>query len=232
MFYTGSAPSGNWTLAEDDRDPWSDYGCRARPPDVTVCADPRRLGEQYVYLLGIYLGDGTISRAPRNVWRLRVFQDAKYPAILDEIAGSIESMTGRPPGRIHREGFFGLYSNWKHWTCVLPQHGNGKKHLRQIVLLDWQQQLLERHPGAILRGLIHSDGCRVMNRVCRPTLGGIKAYAYPRYHFTNASADIREIFMIACRIAGVDCRPNNARNLSVARRASVALLDSFIGPKS
>ena len=213
------------------RDPWSDYECRAMPPDVIACADPRELGERYVYLLGIYLGDGTIAAAPRNVWRLRVFQDQKYPQILEEIAGAIRAMTERPPGRIGKEGCVELYSNWKHWTCVMPQHGAGHKHLREIVLKDWQMQLMERYPRSMLRGLIHSDGCRVTNRVHRPTLAGRRTYAYPRYHFSNVSADIRAIFAVACGMAGVECRPNNATNLSVARRASVALLDSFIGPK-
>lgn len=54
----------------------------------------------------------------------------------------------------------------------------------------------------------------------------------PRYHFCNASEDIRAIFGRACDVLGVEWRQNNARNLSVAKRASVAILDEFIGPKS
>lgn len=59
----------------------------------------------------------------------------------------------------------------------------------------------------------------------------LKRYSYPRYFFTNHSADIRELFQWACGLIGVESRPNNAWNISVAKRQSVAILDSFIGPK-
>lgn len=77
------------------------------------------------------------------------------------------------------------------------------------------------------RGLIHSDGTRVLNRAV-----GSKYPPYPRYHFCNASADIRAIFGRACDALGIEWRQNNARNLSVAKRASVTMLDEFVGPKS
>lgn len=109
----------------------------------------------------------------------------------------------------------------------VPQHGPGPKHLRKIELSEWQQKLVDVDPRPLLRGLIHSDGCRVLNRAV-----GTKYPPYPRYHFCNASEDIRAIFGRACDALGVEWRPNNARNLSVARRASVAILDEFIGPKS
>ncbi len=38
--------------------------CRALPPDPIACVDDRGLGPAYVYLLGLYLGDGVISRIP------------------------------------------------------------------------------------------------------------------------------------------------------------------------
>lgn len=213
-------------------DPWADVECRAVPADVIACANPQDLGSAYVYLLGLYLGDGCVSRAPRNVWRLRIFQDERYPGILNTAASAIQALTGRAPGRIHQQGCFEIYSNWKHWTCLLPQHGAGKKHNRKIALRDWQQQLVEAHPRAFLRGLIHSDGCRVVNRVRRPTLHGLKEYEYTRYFFTNASPDIRAMFADACALIGVDCRRTTERNLSVARLDSVRNLDEFIGPKA
>lgn len=39
---------------------------------------------------------------------------------------------------------------------------------------------------------------------------------YPRYHFYNASADIRRIFGEACDALGIEWRHNNARSISVA----------------
>jgi hypothetical protein len=75
--------------------------------------------------------------------------------------------------------------------------------------------------------LIHSDGCRFLNRV---TAGG-RIYAYPRYNFTNASGDIRALFTDTCDLLGIEWRRMNARNISIARRASVSRLDGFVGPK-
>lgn len=215
----------------DSHDPWADFECRARPPDVTACADPRELDERYVYLLGIYLGDGTLSLARRDVWRLRVFQDKRYAAIVAEIERAIESIVGRPAGRVAKEGCVEIYTNWKHWLCLFPQHGPRHKHERPITLATWQRQLVDRFPRAMLRGLIHSDGCRVINRVRRPTHAGTKTYEYPRYFFSNVSADIREIFALTCARLGVRCGPANPRNLTVARSRDVAFLDTFIGPK-
>ena len=215
-----------------ERDPWSGYECRARPPDVIQCFDPTTLGERYVYLLGIYLGDGTISAMPKGVMRLRIFQDARYPRIVDEIANAIEAITSRRAGLIDRSTWFEIYSDWKHWACAIPQHGAGLKHRRSIVLADWQEQLVARYPMSMVRGLIHSDGCRSINRVRRPTRNGVKEYRYPRYFFTNASADIRALFVAACGLAGIESRRMTEWDVSVARRASVALMDLGIGPKT
>jgi len=43
----------------------------------------------YCYLLGLYLGDGCISRMNR-VWRLRIVLDAKYPGIIEECRKAID----------------------------------------------------------------------------------------------------------------------------------------------
>jgi hypothetical protein len=115
----------------------------------------------------------------------------------------------------------------KQWACLIPQDGPGRKHERPIRLAPWQQEIADDQPRALIRGLIHSDGCRSMNRV---TVRG-KRYAYPRYTFSNASEDIRRIFTDACDALGIEWRQMNARNISVARRASVARLDAFVGPK-
>jgi hypothetical protein len=66
-----------------------------------------------------------------------------------------------------------------------------------------------------------------MNRV--RTRGA--AYEYPRYQFTNASVDIKKLFTDTCDQLGIEWRHMNARNISVARRESVARLDEFVGPK-
>ncbi|MDL2334960.1 MAG: hypothetical protein QFC55_02875 [Chloroflexota bacterium] len=191
--------------------------------------DDRGLGSSYAYLLGLYLGDGTLARSARGVWRLRIFQDSRYTALIDACAGSISEVSGNNAATYRRDGCTEIYNFWKHWTCLFPQHGPGPKHLRRIVLEAWQRLLIERYPKEFVKGLIHSDGCRVTNTV-RHSTG--KSYSYPRYFFTNHSDDIRELFAWACGLIGVDSRPNNRWNISVAKRASVAILDEFVGPKS
>jgi hypothetical protein len=205
--------------------------CRALPPDATACLDVPSLGPSYAYLLGMYLGDGMITAAPRRVFRLRIVLDKRYPYIIEQCAEAMREVSGTAAGSTRRVGCFEIYSNWKHWVCAFPQHGPGPKHLRSIVLAPWQQDLVNALPRSFLAGLIHSDGCRAINRVWRPTREGRKQYQYPRYFFSNASSEIRTMFTSACLSIGIECRRTNERNLSVARRDDVALLDSFIGPK-
>ena len=40
-----------------------------------------------------------------------------------------------------------VYSFSKHWPCLFPQHGPGKKHQRKIELVPWQQELVDRDPA-------------------------------------------------------------------------------------
>ncbi len=182
----------------------------------------------YAYLLGLYLGDGCISDAPKGVFHLRITLDTKYPGIIEECRTAIWWVTdGKDASLIAKPGCVDVSVWWKSWPCVFPQHGPGRKHERPILLTDWQREIVAREPGALLRGLIHSDGWRGLNRV---TVAG-KTYGYPRYQFSNASDDIRQIFCDACDLLGVEWRQMNARNISVAKRASVALLDEFVGPK-
>ncbi|MGA5300630.1 hypothetical protein ACPCHT_11915 [Nucisporomicrobium flavum] len=129
--------------------------------------------------------------------------------------------------RVNRQGCVAVQSYSQHWPCLLPQHGAGKKHERPITLTDWQRAVVDEHPGYLVRGLFHSDGCRVQNRVTRNG----KVYLYPRYMFANESADIMAICQGALDHIGVPwrmCRPNL---LSVARREGVVVLDGVVGAK-
>jgi hypothetical protein len=105
-----------------------------------------------------------------------------------------------------------------------PPTWTRSKHERNIELTDWQRKIVERHPKSLVRGLIHSDGCRVLNK----SMGRV----YLRYFFTNASSDIRTIFCDACDQLGIAWRHPKERHISIARRESVALLDTFVGPKT
>lgn len=192
----------------------------------------------YAYLLGQYLGDGTINHMRRNVYRLSIYSDLRYPNIIDEVTRAISAVmpmnvVGR---REHHQpeypdgGCVELRAYSKHWPCLFPQHGEGLKHLRSIQLSQWQQQIVREHPRLLLRGLIHSDGCRSINRVVNPKTK--KMYAYPRYEFSNRSSGIRAIFCEACDLLGIHWTVMNSRSISVARRPDVARMDDFIGPKN
>jgi hypothetical protein len=115
----------------------------------------------------------------------------------------------------------------KHWRCLFPQHGLGKKHLRRIELVDWQRQIVSDHPGALLRGLIHSDGCRFI--ACERR--GHRVRYAPRYVFSNLSDDIKNIFCEACDRLDIHWTRSNAKSISIYRLSSVARLDEFVGPK-
>jgi hypothetical protein len=101
-----------------------------------------------VYLLGLYLGDGTISSHPRDV-------------------------------------FFEVYAYSRAWPCLFPQHGSGPKHKRRIWLAGWQQELAQRWPEDLIRGMIQSDGFRFINT-------GRGGWRHARYGFSNASTDIHQ----------------------------------------
>jgi hypothetical protein len=185
----------------------------------------------YGYLLGLYLGDGCLSRCPRDVWKLRIACCVEYPQLLLWCEDAIRRVF--PNNRVHmyqphpQTLAVEVNTHSKHAICLFPQHGPGPKHHRPIKLADWQAPIVEANTEQFLRGLIHSDGCRSMNTVA----GAGKTYSYPRYTFSNASDDIRALFTDACDRLGIEWRRMNARNISVARRASVARLDEFVGPK-
>jgi hypothetical protein len=201
--------------------------CRADLRDPNACLDERAIGPAYAYLFGLYLGDGTLSRTHRRgVWKLRIFQDARYVRLIDRCGAAIHEVGGQTAGHLTRGGCTEISAYWKHWVCAFPQHGAGRKHERSMQLEPWQSRLVESDPEDFLAGLIHSDGCRAINRVKG------RRYEYPRYFFTNHSDEIRYLFASTCALIGVECRPNSRYNISIAKRRSVAILDEFIGPKS
>lgn len=135
-----------------------------------------------------------------------------------------EVRSGRSLIQVRPKNCVEVSAYWRSWPCLFPQHGPGKKHERPIVLAGWQQALAGRWPQELLRGLIHSDGCRFQNT-------GRGGWSCPRYSFTNRSADILEIFCRACEQVGVRWTLSGSDTVYVSRKADVAALDRFIGPK-
>jgi len=218
-----AAREGLWVRVPPAVPGASTIECLASPPDPAHCLGVADLHATYPYLLGLYLGDGMLSLGRRGVWRLRVTLDARYPAIIQPAAEAIAVVSGRRVGHVARPGCIEVNGYWKHWLCILPQHGIGPKHTRPIRLRDWQVRAIESDPRPFVAGLLHSDGSRCINRV--------KGRGYPRYFFSNLSSDIRDLFGWACALLGIEYRADGPRNVSVARRASVAKLDAFVGPK-
>ena len=63
------------------------------------------LPDVYVYLLGLYLGDGYVAPHPRGVHRLRVTLDKAYPEIIAECAAAMRAIMPRNPvGQIAAQG--------------------------------------------------------------------------------------------------------------------------------
>src|ERR671914_2882207 len=183
----------------------------------------------YSYLLGLYLGDGCISAHPRDVYRLRVNLDLRYPGIVDACEEAIRAISeGRKVHRLKRRSSYTGRPEFTHvevsayskaWPCLFPQHGPGRKHHRKIELAEWQRGLVARHPQLLLRGLIHSDGCRFMNTG--------RKWRHPRYSFSNRSADILNIYRDACDLMGLHWT-TAGHTVYVSRKADVAVLDRFI----
>ena len=206
-------------------------------PGAPVDIRPSRWGEglrrQYAYLLGQYLGDGYVGRMS-GTSSLVIACDAGYRDILAECRVPVESFCPGPSALQYPPGTNGarIVSYWSGWSLMFPHHGPGPKHDRRIELCDWQERIVEEFTRPFIRGLIHSDGSRCLNRFSVELKDGPKEYSYPRYFFTNYSADIRGIFCDACDRIGVRWSQSSWRNISISHRKSVALLDSFVGPKT
>jgi hypothetical protein len=205
-----------------------DFSRRADRDFVASEAVTPDVEDAYAYVLGLYLGDGYINAAPRT-HRLRITLDGIYPDIVSECRAALSRLL---PNRVNIEPTNCRAVTVSVWSRALPhlfpQHGPGLKHQRPIVLLEWQRAITGRYPERLIRGLIHSDGCRHLNRV---HVAG-KRYEYPRYSFCNHSDDIRAIFCEHLDLLAIPWRRMNRWNISIARREGVARLDEFVGPKT
>jgi hypothetical protein len=155
----------------------------------------------YSYLLGMYLGDGYISRTPRT-YRLEVSLHRNQERVVARVAGAIAMLRpSRPVGlrRCSSVTIVNAYANA--WPVLFPQHGVGRKHPSvRSSSSPWRRRIVEQYPSEFLRGCIESDGCRHRRIVAGRN--------HPAYSFTNHSADILELFLWACGMVGL--RPRSA----------------------
>jgi hypothetical protein len=161
---------------------------------------------------------------------LRITLDAAYPEIIRECAAALEAIFPDKTARCGRRPDSRCVdvSMWsKHWPCFFPQLGPGRKHLRPIRLSPWQETIVAANHKSFVRGLIHSDGTRVI-AVERK---GSYVRRAPRYAFSNKSEDIKRLFCTSCDALGVRWTRPCDRQIAIYRKESVARLDEFVGPK-
>jgi hypothetical protein len=183
----------------------------------------------YACLLGVYLGDGCLTVYSPTRAVLRISCAAEYPALIADITNAIELVQpGRPVRRVRTPHRCVVLACWSPgWPSLLPQHGPGRKHAREIALQPWQRRITHEHPESFVRGLMHSDGCRFLSR--QPRRGRI--YTYARYSFSNRSEDIKALLCEHLGRLGIAWSRPNAQQIQIARRADVTRLDGFVGPK-
>ena len=106
----------------------------------------------YSYVLGMYLGDGCLSKQNLK-FGLQITLDANYPFVIAECKNAIEqclpvrARVQRPRGGAVRIWAF----DWD-WPNLFPQHGPGRKHERKIELVPWQSEITRRYTREFIRG--------------------------------------------------------------------------------
>jgi len=93
--------------------------------------------------LGLYLGDGSIATHPRQVFRLWIVCANAYPGLIQRCENAMAEVLPNKVGRTPKIGCTEVAAYSKHWPCLFPQHGPGKKHERRIELTPWQQELVD-----------------------------------------------------------------------------------------
>jgi len=88
----------------------------------------------------------------------------------------------------------------------------------------WQELLVKEATEEFVRGLVDSDGCRVV--------ANDRGVNCVRYHFSNRSDDIRALFCAALDNLGIPWTRPTRYHVAIYRKAAVARLDEFIGPKA
>ena len=136
--------------------------CVATPSRAacSLCTDTLLDVERYAYLLGQYLGDGSIVHSQRTCGLAITCADS-WPGVAEGgRSGAFRSASHvlRLTATAHR--LHGRAESLDPLDVPLPPARSGQKHERTITLEQWQQEIVDTHPGAFLRGLIHSDGCR------------------------------------------------------------------------
>ena len=221
-------------------------------PTCPVCIGPYRRNVSrvsggdfdaaaYAYLLGLYLGDGWLSRHRGSVYKLRI-----RPRRARQRERPSRATVRRAPSLLRVSRAIGVASAGKAtvrraWgalealalSCCSPRQarragGNEDVGGAGVRLLAALARVCDRArtPRA---ALARADPGR---RLSGGYVTGSDGRAYPRYFFSNRSSDILAIFCRACDHLGLAWTRPSAKHVSIARRPDVARLDDLVGPKS
>jgi len=191
--------------------------------------------KEYSYFLGIFLGDGCLSKlAYKNLYRLRIALDVKYPNIIQKVKNCVSIIMPNNAVSLVDISYRGkpscinvsCYS--KQWLQFLPFYQSGHKWKYKIELSDWQKQIVENYPKDFWLGLFHSDGSRYLHT------NSSNYY----YNFSQKSQDITNLFMWCSDLLGIKygitkyIHPYGSNKIQIYNRKSIIFLDSFAGAKT
>jgi hypothetical protein len=116
--------------------------------------------EVLAYLIGVGLGDGSLSNPSGRATCLRISCDTKYPQLIEKFTSALNYIL--PESKVYlvktpsRCVVLNSYSNY--WEGILGwKVGHGSKFKQKVRMPDWIW-CQERYVKACLRGLIETDG--------------------------------------------------------------------------
>ena len=92
------------------------------------------------------------------MYRLRIYCANAYPELIRLCESVMGEIIATKVSRVACVGCTEVASFSKHWPCLFPQHGPGKKHERRIELTPWQQELVDRDRGPCCEGCCTPTG--------------------------------------------------------------------------
>lgn len=205
----------------------------------TSSDDVDKMYSAYSFVLGMYLGDGCISKVGRTK-SLQIALDMKYNKLNEYVVDQLTVLFGKKPyvldrsvdrGQKNKSNSLDVKVYSIDMGILFPHEGSGAKHLRKIELTEWQKRII--NPIQLVKGLMMSDGsyfhCNTYNR--------------DNYSFCNASKDICRILIEMLDILGIKYNSHTKKKIGVKgtvlkthvnvnRREEVKKLHDLIGDKN
>ena len=163
-------------------------------PTCPHCHGRARDDAAYAYPLGLYR-ERPLTRGPRSHVLWLACSDA-WPGLLD--LGKQTMSLVMPSSSVFCASRTGVGCTYvksvsRHWPCLLPQHGPGRKHERKIDQCPGSKRswpgIQEASPAASSIPMAAASSITFAAR-SRTGIAGMK---YPRYLFVNRSADIHRL---------------------------------------